>query len=311
MTSTLTIRTAKDALDLVPIVLGFDPADSIVMLTFGGTDIFHARVDLPSTADDRIDMARALVDPCVRHKVQHVILAFYSEPNDLLTRVDPAFRVLRKKLQREGVKVIGVLHQTRGVACEYDPFTDEWGEYTEVTASEAATRARVELGIAPLPSKDALRETLICSLSEEECEAFTTKVAQWREHLDAVDVDHTQFVMDVIERGNADGPETRARLVACMGIPAVRDVTWASLTRENALARVQFWTSVIQQCPGDTAENVAAVLAFTAWAAGNGALAWLAVDGARAWNPENSLARMVAQMLEQAIAPSTFYDREF
>ena len=32
---------------MVPVVLGFTPTDSLVMLTFGAASPFHARVDLP------------------------------------------------------------------------------------------------------------------------------------------------------------------------------------------------------------------------------------------------------------------------
>ena len=46
-TTTLTARTPEDILAVVPVVLGFEPTESLVMLTFGGDPPFHARVDLP------------------------------------------------------------------------------------------------------------------------------------------------------------------------------------------------------------------------------------------------------------------------
>ena len=39
---------SEDLLAVVPVVLGFEPADSIVMLTLGARHTFHARVDLPA-----------------------------------------------------------------------------------------------------------------------------------------------------------------------------------------------------------------------------------------------------------------------
>ena len=51
-TTTLTARTPEDVLAVVPVVLGFEPTESMVMLTFGSDPPFHARVDLPDRADD-------------------------------------------------------------------------------------------------------------------------------------------------------------------------------------------------------------------------------------------------------------------
>ena len=45
---TLTARTPEDVIAAVPLVLGFVPEESVVMLTFGGRHTFHARLDLPA-----------------------------------------------------------------------------------------------------------------------------------------------------------------------------------------------------------------------------------------------------------------------
>ena len=36
----LTFRTPEDVLAAVPVLLGFEPSDSVVMLTFGGRETF-------------------------------------------------------------------------------------------------------------------------------------------------------------------------------------------------------------------------------------------------------------------------------
>ena len=53
-------------------------------------------------------------------------------------------------------------------------------------------------------------------------------------------------------------------------------------------------------------EQVAAVLAFSAWLGGHGALAWCAVEQAWDDEPGNVLAGLVAHALEQAIPPATW-----
>ncbi len=51
MTTTLTARRPEDLLAAVPVVLGFRPHCSLVMLTFDAPRCFHARVDLPPPAE--------------------------------------------------------------------------------------------------------------------------------------------------------------------------------------------------------------------------------------------------------------------
>ncbi|HCB02659.1 MAG TPA: hypothetical protein DEQ43_00050, partial [Nocardioides bacterium] len=59
---TLSASTPEDILAAVPVVLSFEPEHSVVMLTFGGIDTFHARVDLPPPrlVDDAVE---SLLEP--------------------------------------------------------------------------------------------------------------------------------------------------------------------------------------------------------------------------------------------------------
>ena len=68
MTTTLTARRPEDLLAAVPVVLGFRPCDSLVMLTFDAQRTFHARVDLPPPGDVEAslpELADALLSPCL------------------------------------------------------------------------------------------------------------------------------------------------------------------------------------------------------------------------------------------------------
>ena len=76
--TTLTARSPEDLLALVPVVLGFVPSDSVVMLTFGAEHTFHARVDLPEGRDELPDVVAALLDPAVQHRVRRVVFVVYS-----------------------------------------------------------------------------------------------------------------------------------------------------------------------------------------------------------------------------------------
>ena len=70
MTTTLTARGPEDLLAAVPVVLGFHPQESLVMLTFGALRSFHARLDLPSAPDDE-EMAEVRAEALAHHDPQY------------------------------------------------------------------------------------------------------------------------------------------------------------------------------------------------------------------------------------------------
>src|SRR6478609_797752 len=101
--TTLTARTPEDVLAVVPVVLGFEPTESLVMLTFGCDPPFHARADLPARPEGVASMAGALVDPARRHRVPRVFLLVYSERDSF---ADRALEQTARALRRAGVEVI-------------------------------------------------------------------------------------------------------------------------------------------------------------------------------------------------------------
>ncbi len=79
---TFVARDPLDVLAVVPVVLGFEPHQSVVMLTFGSARQFHARLDLPAVdaSDAEVEAAtQLLVAPVVRHEVPRVLLVVYTD----------------------------------------------------------------------------------------------------------------------------------------------------------------------------------------------------------------------------------------
>ena len=58
----------------MPVVLGFTPEESVVMLTFGAPRSFHARIEMPTLAEEVMPMIDSLVEPALRHGVRRVVL---------------------------------------------------------------------------------------------------------------------------------------------------------------------------------------------------------------------------------------------
>ena len=86
----------------------------------------------------------------------------------------------------------------------------------------------------------------------------------------------------------------------------MRDAAWSPLRRSQAHGHVAFWTDVVRRTPDPLVPAPAALLAFAAWQAGQGALAWCAVDRCLEVEPAYSLAELVARILIEAVPPQSW-----
>ncbi len=99
-----------------------------------------------------------------------------------------------------------------------------------------------------------------------------------------------------------------ARLLVAMRSLRVRDAAWSAITRARSRAAVGFFTDLVRRAPGDLLPAAAALLAWSAWQAGDGALAWCAIDRAHDVDPDYGLSGLVAEALERAVPPSVCDD---
>ncbi len=310
--TTLTARTPEDLLAVAPVVLGFWPTDSVVMLTFGARHAFHARVDLPRDRDDLWEMADLLVGPAVAHDVPRVVLLVYSDDPGLATA---AWHALRDGLAGAGIDVVeavrvsatrwyplrGADRHSRLLGVPYDvsahPFLAQ-----AVLDGRVTHGSRAELARTLAPDEGAL--------------------ARVRAHVDAilagVDAagsrgDHTReaaWMVALVTRLLDDPDETVlddracARLLVGLQDRELRDAVWQHLSEERVRAAVGLWSSVLRRSPHTLAAAPAGLLAWSAWQHGNGALAWCAVDRCREVDPDHGLAHLVATALERAVPPS-------
>lgn len=312
----LTARSPEDVLAIVPVVLGFHPADSVVMLTLGAEHTFHARSDLPPVADDLVarradldDLAASLLDPVQRNGVRSVVLVFYSEER---RPADLAWRRLRREFRDAGVRVVDAMRVTghryhpylardrglreRGIAYDIEthPFLVQ-----AVLDGRVVRGSRDELAatVAPDPVDQAvvsaivdtrLRSQGVPSLVLELLAAGT-----WAESL----------AERCARTGTAPTSQEVARLGWTMQATPVRDAVWGLVGRRTARAHVDLWAGVVRRTPEELVAAPAALLAWSAWMAGDGALAWIAVDRCCEADPSYGLAGLIAHALEKAIPP--------
>ena len=120
----------------------------------------------------------------------------------------------------------------------------------------------------------------------------------------------TGQLRDLVERHLAARttfePAELAAVAVTITSGARRDEVWAWQSRSHARQAVELWSDAVRRLPRSHVAAPAAVLAFAAWLAGEGAMAWCAVDVSRAAQPDHSLAGLVAGLLESATSPETW-----
>jgi hypothetical protein len=84
----------------------------------------------------------------------------------------------------------------------------------------------------------------------------------------------------------------------------VRDDAWARMVPEHREAHLALWGDIVRHAAGQWVAAPAALLAFTAWQSGDGALANIALDRALAADPGYSMALLLRDILDAGVPPS-------
>lgn len=295
----LTARTPEDLLAVVRVVLGFEPAASVVMLTLGARHAFHARVDLPADVVDLAEVVDLLLRPAVGHRAQRVVFVVFTDDDRRAWR---AIRALERRFDSAGIEVLEALRVHGGQWHRRSGPTRSRGVAYDISTHPFVTAAVVE-GRVLHGSREALADTL--AGRPDQVAAVERSLPQPGASAAWV----AQLVARHADSASAPSDAESARLLLAVADPQVRDAAWAGIGREAARRHVELWSGLVRRCPEDLVPHAAGVLAFAAWLAGDGALAWCAVDRARAVDPAHSLVDLVADLLEGAVPPSQWEQR--
>ena len=302
----MTARTPEDLLAAVPLVLGFHPERSLVMLTFSADrSAFHARVDLPDPGDAAavIDLLR---DAATRSRVDRVAFVFYTDdPGEAFALAPP----LVAGFAGEGIDVIDVLRCDGRRWFPLASGPEHKGTAYDVSAHPFAAQG-VFQGVVTHPTRLALSESLVGpddarARVEAAVPDALTRVPALQRAAEA------RWLRDLVHAQVADAasplPDDEvARLVVALLDVELRDVAWSHMGQANARRHTRLWTDVVRRTPDDFLPPVATLLAFSAWLDGHGALAWCALDRVSKVDPDYPLAHLLSTILENAVPPSSW-----
>lgn len=300
-------RTSEDLVAIAPVVLGFHPSESVVLLTFGAPGgSFHARCDLGRTPQAREEVAQSLVRAARNNHVEQTAVLVYAA--DRGAADEQGFALVSALLLAQ-LPVIECLWVHDG---RWFELPDDHSGTAYDLATHPLTARSVYAGKVVHPARGSLVDSLAPANDEDshQVKLRTLELLARRqppEHrLRAEALWVRERVRSYLETGVPLSAAGAARmLVACSHEP-VRDVVWSQITRKSAGGMVDLFSDLVRRCPARLLPAVSALLAFAAWQAGEGALAWCAVERCVEVSPDYPLATRVADALEGAVPPSVW-----
>ncbi len=315
------LSSPGEILAVLPSLCGFRPDESLVMLSLRGPRKrlgLTARVDLPDEAGAG-PVARLCVARMAGDGADAVVIAVFSEHGRRADLVD----ALRAACDARGLDVLEALHVQGRLWTSYSctghccpdtgtPLPVAPPVLGLVQAEQAVS------GRAQLASRDELVRSLAppgllsAALADQRLDeaeqlwlrSRSTHGAAASRH---ATLEHARALLDRVAEGGTVRPHDAALLAVGLSDVVARDgLATLVLTRPDEL--LSLLVQVARQVTPPRDASVCALLAWTAYAKGDGATANVALDRALDGTPDHVLSLMLRQMLDAGMPPDDVRD---
>lgn len=286
----LAVRNVDDLVGLVPFLIGFHPADSLVILVLEeGRVAVTARVDLMAVAEpaNLIDLVGRIFDRFPG--AQGWFLAYTDQ-------VELAWPVLESCAELIGSVRLGRLIQVAG---------DSWcadhvnGPAGQVRVGPAAAEA-VLLGMPVRPSRAALAEQ-IAGPADSETDALLAEFEAAAAQIAQLGPAARRRLLRQLS-GSASEVADYVRLAVLAVEPAAQLAVLERLDQRNAAVAVQLWTAVIQHSLVSYLVAPLGLLGVASWLTGDGALQTVCLERLDRIDPLDPLAALL-DWINAAVLP--------
>ena len=282
-----------DLLHVIPSLLGFHPADSLVLVCIQGRRVVvTARVDLAAvpTAEDA---AACFASVWERFSVSSCLGVAYSRDADAAWA---ALEVLAS------VVPWGVpLDVARVDADRFFTCADDEGRPYDPAGSAMAAEAAYR-GVRVLPDRQALAATLEPSLTADEMADALEAVIEARPERTIASA--LTLATSVMRRPRVLSPEEAATLAVAAFSPAFVEAIVTGIESTNAERALALWTSVVRATPEFAGAAAAVILAMAAWVSGDGALLNVCLERAAPHVGESQWFRFLDIAVRAALPPT-------
>jgi Domain of unknown function (DUF4192) len=321
------VGSPADVLAVVPHLLGFHPTDSFVVIGVRGDGDrveLGFRYDLPVEADPgAADAIATHAVTIIAHRGLAAVIGVGYGPGPRVTPVADAFAAaaaraglrLTELLRAEGDRYWSYLCGNVRCCPPEGTFFDYRSHPAAALMTAAglpAHRDRAARATALLPVAGGQAQAMDQALERagKQARALVARAAQAgsRNQFRFVIEEGRRAVGDAIRAYRAGRKLTEpgdfAWLQVALAHLPVRDDAWARMDPEHREAHLTLWTDVVRHAAPPWVPAPAALLAFTAWQCGDGALANIALERALAANPRYSMALLLRDVLDAGVPPS-------
>ncbi len=323
-----------DLVTLIPYLLGYHPAESLVVAVLAGRRIqMCARLDLADVTHPEV--LRAAVANLTRSEQSAaLILIAYSSDRQLSCSV--LDRAAAELSDRDDAVVLEALYadgrrwwsRSCGDGCCPADGTPYGGSDSSVAAEAvfaglcvASGREAIAASVAGPPSADWTRlRARLTALADASASAALSRSDLGDARLTEIGVSGRQRMMQQLVR-RATGPVSRpsgsselpdedtALLLALLARDvAVRDAAWALISPREADSHIALWSRVVSCCVPELASGPLCLLGVAAWIGGNGTLQMCCVDRAQQLDPGYSMAELLSELNRRAVPPELWND---
>lgn len=326
------LGTAGALIAALPHLLGFSPRESMVLLGLRPPRdrvCLTVRLDLPDLGADVLEVREAWVDavvgPLRRAGAEHVVVVTVTDLHECSDSAaalpfDHFSAALSAGLAAHGLGVRDRLLSRSGRWWSYDcadpaccglpgsPIPDGSDDLAiRSVASGGVLRAdRTELAALiqrPATAVAAMERALdhVCRELSDQHAAGTAADYHLRVESDI------RRRIDLQVRGSVRRLPQRAaaRMALALADRGLRDRLCSICLTDQAAAAESLWIELLRRCPAPLDAAPATLLALSAWARGDGALANIALDRALDGDPRYQLALLVRAGLDRGLPPES------
>lgn len=320
---TVQIPDPAALLAVVPHILGYRPADSLVVF---GTEAPAGRInltiryDLPGQDDDAgvaREIARHATDVLADHELPAALAACYGPGR----AAAPAVDALLARAAETGLEITEILraenqrYWTYLSPCppEGTPWSADHPAAHAIADSRPpvlASREELAASLAPATGNDARimaeetrqAETDIQTLLSQAPEPQQQAAA--RQVLQAAGCTAVAEALGASQRGEniPAGPGT-AWITVALRDPQVRNDAWARMDPGHGESNLRLWTALTRLARPGYVAAPASLLALAAWQSGNGLIANIALDRALDDDPQYQMAHRIREALDAGVPP--------
>ena len=301
------MRRPADFLAVVPYLLGFHPAESlVVLLSREGRVVLTARFDLPGPGWSRPVLDQVLTLAAEHHVDELVLVAYAADgPHgrrvlEELLAAAPAQVALRDALLVSDGRWWSL---TCSAGC-CPPTGTPFDPLEHPLAAEA-----VYAGLAARSSRAAVEEQVhgpdepLLARLRSLVAQVRSDVAPWDQPTAAACMAAT--VRQAVEHRDGEPDEATCALLAVLALDvAVRDVAWALMSRERVEDHRRLWGRVVALSPPEVASAPLGLLGVAAWISGDGALLNCCAERLERSDPGYTLGHLLAEISERALPPT-------